>query len=260
MGRVGVFASPDEAREFKQLLLQLRAAGYALQGGQKRPPVIEAESDIVVFNASGEAIPPCAVMQCTFAQKGVIEVTKPVDRYGEKGPYLINGPNAIEPDKNGIAYSYGKVLVHTDSNTGDDRDSIRRPYERFSPIEDEWYAEKNPAGNILMLGHSPIREHPYSDQWIGILSEYPQVIHAKTPGTGIAAGTQSVDGVVNLGKADDCNLLEIEEASTGSYRTKYAGINIRLFNAFRTAIGASTYVIASRNELGLWVVVAEECL
>jgi hypothetical protein len=35
MSRVGVFASPDEAREFKQVLLQLRASGFALTGWSK---------------------------------------------------------------------------------------------------------------------------------------------------------------------------------------------------------------------------------
>jgi hypothetical protein len=81
MSRVGVFASPDEAREFKQLLLQLRAAGYALNAGAKRPAVFEEPQEFIVANTTGEAVPPFAVMQCISYQDGAIEIQKPADRY-----------------------------------------------------------------------------------------------------------------------------------------------------------------------------------
>lgn len=243
MSRVGVFASPDEAREFKQLLLQLRAAGYALQGGAKRQPVIEAPRDIVVFNSSGEEIPPFAVMQCIGAQDDVIEVDKPADRYGVNGAYLINGDKEIAIDGRGVGYENGAVLVHTDG-------SADTALQRLSPEVDEWYAIRNPAGNMIYLGDSTVRAS--GDIVYAVIDGFPQVIHAKAGVTGVTAASGSSPRAMGSGV---CDLYESD--SSGSLTS--ADMEITLYNFSATAVTSSRFVLASRNEKGLWVVVAEDC-
>ena len=243
MSRVGVFASPDEAREFKQLLLQLRAAGYALNGGQKRQPVVEAPRDIIVYNASGEEIPAFAVMQCVGAQDEVIEVDKPSDRYGVNGTYLVNGEKDIAIDSRGIAYESGAVLVHTDG-------SADTALQRLSPEVDEWYAIRNPAGNMVYLGDSTVRTS--GDIVYAVIEGFPQVIHAKAGVTGVTAASGSSPRSMGSGV---CDLYESDSA--GSLTS--ANMEITLYNFSATAVTSSRFVVASRNEKGLWVVTAEDC-
>lgn len=243
MSRVGVFASPDEAREFKQLLLQLRAAGYALQGGAKRQPVIEAPRDIIVFNSSGEEIPPFAVMQCIGAQDDVIEVNKPTDRYGVNGAYLINGDKEIAIDGRGVGYENGAVLVHTDG-------SADTALQRLSPEVDEWYAIRNPAGNMIYLGDSTVRAS--GDIVYAVIDGFPQVIHAKTGGSGIAAAAGSNPRAMTVGT---CALYEAFDDATISD----VDIEIEIHNIMSTQVAANTFILASRNERGLWIVTAEDC-
>lgn len=245
MGRVGVFASPDEAREFKQLLLQLRASGFALQGGQKRQPVIEAPESIVVFNSSGEAIPAFAVMQCIGSDDDVIEVDKPADCYGVNGPYLINGPNEIATDSRGVGKTFGAVVVNnTDATTLEIGD-------RLAPAEDEWFAEPNPAGNMIYLGKSKLRD-PSTELDYVLFGEYPQVIHAKTDASGIDAATGSTTRTLGSG------LCTVFKSDADGVITE-TEVELIAYNFSGTAVQPSVFVMASRNEKGLWVVVAEDC-
>jgi hypothetical protein len=243
MTRVGVFASPDEAREFKQLLLQLRAAGYALNAGSKRPAVLDEPQEFVVYNSSGEAVPPFAVMQCLSQQDGVIEIDKPVDRYGVNGPYLINGGKEIAIDGRGIGRNVGPIIVHTDA-------SAEAELDRLSAEVDQWYAIRNPAGNLTYLGTSDLRDT--GDIVFAIVDGYPQVIHAKTGPSGIAVASGSTTRA--MAKAD-CTLYE--SSSTGSLTD--SELEIELYNFAATAVASDTFVMASRNDRGLWVVVAEDC-
>lgn len=243
MSRVGVFASPDEAREFKQLLLQLRAAGYALNAGAKRPAVFEEPQEFIVANTTGEAVPPFAVMQCISYQDGAIEIQKPADRYGVNGPYLINSGKEIAIDGRGVGRNIGPITVHTDGTSEAELD-------RFSPEVDEWFAIRNPAGNLIYLGDSSLRDS--GDCVFAIVDTFPQVIHAKTGVSGISAASGSTTRAMS--KAD-CNLYE--SSSTGGLTD--TELDIELYNFAATAVQSSTFVLASRNDKGLWVVVAEDC-
>ena len=243
MSRVGVFASPDEAREFKQLLLQLRASGFALQGGMKRPPIFEAPQEYIVANTSGETVPPFAIMQCVSYQQGVIEIQKPTDRYGVAGPYLINGGNEIAIDGRGVGRNMGPITVHTDG-------SATTELQRLSAESNEWYAVQNPAGNLIYLGDSELRDG--GSCVFAIFDGYPSVIHAKTTASGIPAATGTTTRT--MGSAS-CDLY----FSDSSGVINDSSIDIDLYNFSSTAVGTSRFVLASRNEKGLWVVTAEDC-
>lgn len=244
MSRVGVFASPDEAREFKQLLLQLRAAGYALNAGMKRPAVFEEPQEFIVANTTGEAVPPFAVMQCISYQDGAIEIQKPADRYGVNGPYLINSGNEIAIDGRGVGRNIGPITVHTDGTSEAELD-------RFSPEVDEWFAIRNPAGNLIYLGDSSLRDS--GDCVFAIVDTFPQVIHAKTGVAGIsaAAGTSARDM-----PSSECSLY----GSNNEGLIEDSGLKIDLYNFAGTAVQSDTFVLASRNEKGLWIVIAEDCV
>lgn len=244
MGRVGVFASPDEAREFKQLLLQLRAAGYALQGGQKRQAIMEAPEPIVVYNNSGEAIPSCAIMQCIDSSDGVIAVDKPADRYGTVGPFLLNGPNAIEVDKRGVGTCWGSVLVHTDG-------TALTAQDRLSPEANEWYAIKNPIGNMIYLGNKEIRST--GDQVQALIVGFPQLITFKSPVAGIAARTGST--TITKGQAT-CDIWAYENTAGQIRDTTF---NETIYNIFSTAMPGLQFGKAALSERGEWDAVTWEC-
>ena len=244
MSRVGVFASPDEAREFKQVLLQLRAAGFQIAGGQKQQAIFEAPEEFVVANTSGEIVPPFAVMQCISFDTDAIEIQKPADRYGQAGPYLINGGREIPIDGRGVGRNTGPLTIHTDG-------SADTALQRLSAEEDEWFAIYNPAGCWLYLGDSTLR--PEGDVVFAMHVNYPQVIHAKTGGAGIAGA--SGGGSTRTMAAAECSIFE----SNGDTQFEDSDVNDDIYNAMSTAVAANTFILASRNDRGVWVVVAEDC-
>lgn len=245
MSRVGVFASPDEAREFKQLLLQLRSSGFLLQGGQKRQPVFEAPQEFIVSNQSGEVIPPFAFMQCTEFNTDVIRVEKPADRYGAAGPFLINSGREIPIDGRGVGRNAGPLLLHTDDTSF----ALMTAQRRISPEVDEWSGIFNPAGCFVYFGDSPLRSS--GGVVFGILDGYPQVIHAKT-GVGGIPGATGVSTRV-LGSAE-CTLWE--DDGDGNLTES---IDETIYNAMSTAITGSAHILATRNHRGKLIVVAEDC-
>ena len=244
MSRVGVFASPDEAREFKQVLLQLRAAGFQIAGGQKQQAIFEAPEEFVVANTSGEIVPPFAVMQCISFDTDAIEIQKPADRYGQAGPYLINGGREIPIDGRGVGRNTGPLTIHTDG-------SADTALQRLSAEEDEWFAIYNPAGCWLYLGDSTLR--PEGDLVFAMHVDYPQVIHAKTGSSGIAgasgSGTRSLTG-------GTCSLFECKRDSA---IIEDSDIDETIYNTMSSSVAANTFILASRNDSGFWVVVAEDC-
>ena len=243
MSRVGVFASPEEAREFKQLLLQLRASGFALQGGQRRAPVADQPQEFIVTNTSGEAVPPFAIMQCIGFNTDSIEIQKPADRYGREGPYLVNGGYEIPIDGRGIGRNFGPITVHTDS-------SADTELQRLSAEANEWYAIRNPAGNLLYLGASELRDS--GDCVFAIIDGYPQVIVCKTGASGIAAASGT--GPRTMASAE-CSIFEDDGTGVMTDST----IDEDIYNIMSTAAGANAFILASRNDRGLWVVTAEDC-
>ena len=244
MSRVGVFASPDEAREFKQLLLQLRSAGYALNAGQRQPAVFEAPQEFVVANTTSETVPPFAVMQCISYQDGAIEIQKPADRYGQSGPYLINSGREIPVDGRGVGRNTGPLTIHTDGSAG-------TALQRLSAEEDEWFAIYNPAGCWLYLGDSTLR--PEGDMVFAMHVDYPQVIHAKTGSAGIGGATGS--GPRNL-SAGTCSIFECSQTTVV---ISDSGIAETIYNTMSSTIAANTFILASRNDRGYWVATAEDC-
>lgn len=243
MSRVGVFASPDEAREFKQLLLQLRAAGFALNAGKRQSAVFEAPQEFVVANTTDEVVPPFALMQCITYQDGAIEIQKPADRYGQSGPYLINGGREIKANERGIGRNIGPITVHTDG-------SADTEFQRLSAEADQWYAIYNPAGNMLYLGESELRDS--GDCVFVIIDGYPQVIVCKTGGSGIAAASGSSPRTM---ASAECSVYEDDGTGVMTDST----IDEEIYNIMSTSVGANAFILASRNDRGLWVVAAEDC-
>ena len=164
---------------------------------------------------------------------------------------MINGRDAIESEKNGVAFTSGSVLVHSDDI--DDEEIVR-----LSPEEDEWYAIENPAGNLLYLGQEPIRESPYDVQVRALFGEYPSVIHARASGSGIPAATAIGSGQLSMGESTTAKLMKCTAEPDGTFTIKEHD-TITLYNQFSVAVAADAYLLASRNHLGIWVVVAEDC-
>jgi hypothetical protein len=243
MTRVGVFASPDEARIYKQIVEQLRSSGFLLQGGQQRPPVFEAPQEYVVYNSSGEIVPPFAVMQCISSQKDVIEIQKPTDRYGVNGPYLLNGGKEIPIDSRGVGRNAGPIVVHTDA-------SATTALQTMSAEQDEWYAIQNPAGCFLYLGDSELRES--GDCVFAIVDKYPSVIHARAGASGIAGATGTNPRIMS---SATCTLYE--DDGTGSL--SLTSIEADVFNVMTTAVSANAFLLVSRNDRGNLVAVSEDC-
>lgn len=245
MSRVGVFASPDEAREFKQLLLQLRAAGFALNAGQKQAAIVGQPQEFVVANTTDEIIPPFAIMQCTVFNTDAIGVQKPADRYGRQGPYLVNGGYDIPIGGRGIGTNYGPIAISMDDTSF----VLMTPQRRISPEVDQWTGLFNPAGCFIYLGDRALRLA--SNIVFAMYEGYPQVIHAKTGSGGIPAA--SGVGTRTLGSAE-CSLWE--DDGNGNYTES---IPETIYNTMSTAVSGSSHILAARNHLGRLVVISEDC-
>ena len=112
------FANADDARLVLSLARRLRASGLLdnLNLPSEDRPI---EQPIYVENASGETIPPFAVMQATGVvgdeNRDFYTVEKVSDPTGSSGPLLFNGVSEIESNGIGIAQS-GQAIYHNPDN------------------------------------------------------------------------------------------------------------------------------------------------
>jgi len=241
MTRVGVFRSPDEAREYKQLLEQLRASGFALLGGQKPAPVFEAPREIIYYNSSGAAAPPFAALQvinCEIENNvPVMEVDQAVDSYGRSGAYIFNGPTQIANAARGVGF-VGVVIVQGDATTYAFGDRLRVKANSYN-------VEKHPCGQLLCLGKYAIRSE--TDVYYAIDVGFPSTVDFVAPGGGIAAATGTT--TLTMGSAS-CDIWD--DAGTAG-QISDSGSDETICNIFDKAVPAGARGKASLNGNGLWV-------
>lgn len=247
MSRVGVFASPDEAREFKQLLLQMRSQGYALTSGAKRMPSAPDRLGVVFVNMADEEIPASGIVEIYGYGEAVALGRKPTAEYEDNSTFfVINDVSAVPAGRRGVGYLDGIVVVASSETT-----QVAFS-ERMSAQVDSFQAKKNPAGNLMHLAYHALpndRGLNTNAVYVNIVG-YPSVIMAKTPVGGIPAASGTTTRTFGLG--EDCLLYQ-----GGSRPTNWL---IDLYNFSSTAVAGDTFVLASRDESGRWVVIAEDCV
>jgi hypothetical protein len=247
MTRVGVFRSPEEAREYKQLLEQLRSSGFALLGGQKPAPVFEAPREIVYYNSSGAAAPPFAALQvisCEIENNvPVMEVDQAVDSYGRSGAYIFNGPTSIANAARGVGF-VGVVIVQGDATTYVFGDRLRVKANSYN-------VEKHPCGQLLCLGKYAIRSE--TDVYYAIDVGFPSTVDFVAPGGGIAAATGTT--TLTMGSAS-CDIWD--DAGTAG-QISDSTFNETIYNKFAEAVPAAARGLASLDGSGLWRATSWSC-
>lgn len=249
MTRVGVFASPEEAKEFKQLLLQMRSQGYAINSGQKASQIIPDDEGIIFRNATEEDIPAAGMIELYSFDLDYYEARKPTKEYESPAElHAVNGLSIVKPGQKGIAFTNGTISARYDANVN--------PYTyRFSPTVDSFILRPNPAGAWTRAGSSYFREPVrLNTDAIAVRKDgYPNVILAKAPTGGIPAASGSAD-VRTLGSAE-CKLYQ----TYGQAVRNSEDWNITLYNFSSTAVAGDAFVLANLSDGGVWVVVAEDC-
>jgi len=247
MTRVGVFASPDEAREYKQLLNQLRASGFALQGGNKSAAVFEAPQEHIFHNAYSGTVPPFGVMEVTGIQisnnVAVMQTTRPTTSYGRAGAYLFNGPRQVATTIRGVGVR-GIVIAAGDANTYATGDRMRVKASTF-------FVEKHPCGNLVCVGKYELRGE--DDIYLCIDVGYPATIDFVAPGGGIAAATGTT--TITMGSAS-CDIWDDNGTAGQITDTTF---NETIYNKFAEAIPASARGFASLDNAGQWRAVSWSC-
>lgn len=157
MEKIGAF-SPENAKMILEVVRYLRANGMVINGGQKKDllsPPDPAFPPIIFRNDSGEEIPPYACMQITGTDiqedRTIFIVEKPVDIFGEFGPYLFNLHRPIEEDKYGTGDAGLEVIALSSSPTAS-------AGTRFGPEIDSWSIVERKNGQFNQCGESAIGE------------------------------------------------------------------------------------------------------
>jgi hypothetical protein len=240
MTRVGVFASPDEAREYKQLLNQLRASGFALQGGNKSPAVFEAPQEHIFHNAYAGTVPPFGVMEVTGVQisnnVAVMQTTRPTTSYGRNGTYLFNGPRQVATTIRGVGVR-GIVIAAGDANTYATGDRMRVKASTF-------FVEKHPCGHLVCVGKYELRGE--DDIYLCIDVGFPSTIDFVAPGGGIAAATGTTTLTMGSGTCDIW-----DDAGTAG-QISDSGFTETIYNKFEDAVPGGARGKASLGSDGLW--------
>lgn len=255
MSRIGTY-TVEEAREYKALLLQLRAAGFALQGGEKLPALAESPNEVVFYNI-GNPLDPFSVVQvltCELEQNRVVYgAGMAQDSYQRFGRYLLTGPTAIGSFKRGIGYSnYG--LVRGDASTYAVGDRLRVKSQPFPQTYS--VVEKHPCGNFYCV--KKVNWRSQTNIYFVADVGFPAVIDFVAPsptGIGAATGTTTISMI-----SGDCDIW----ADTTSRVVPYGvpgtivdtGFNETIWNKFSTAIPAASRGFASLDNSGLWKAVA----
>lgn len=246
MSRIGAYAV-EEAREFKALLLQLRSAGFMLQGGQKNRAVIESPQEVIFHNSSGATAPPFAPLQviaCNInGSVPIVEVDQVADSYGRSGPYVFNGPLNVASDAKGIGYR-GYVAVQGDATTYVFGDRLRVKTSAYT-------VEKHPCGNLFCLGKYELRAE--TDVYLAIDVGFPQVVDFVAPGGGIAAASGTT--TLTMGSAS-CDIWD-DAGTTGQISD--STFNETIYNKFTEAVPAAARGHASLDNAGLWRAITWSC-
>ena len=246
MSRIGAY-TVEEARDFKALLLQLRAAGFLLQGGQKKQAVIEGPQEVIFHNSSGATVPPFAPLQiiaCNInGSVPIVEVDQVADSYGRSGPYVFNGPLNVANDAKGIGYR-GYVAVQGDATTYMFGDRLRVKASAYT-------VEKHPCGNLFCLGKYELRAE--TDVYLAMDVGYPQMVDFVAPGGGIAAATGTSPITMASGSCD----IWDDNGTIGQLTD--STFNETIYNKFAESIPASARGVASLDNAGLWRAISWSC-
>lgn len=239
--KAGIY-SPETAKMVLEVVRYLQAAGYVTRDGQRGKIQVATPAYLYVKNDSGEEIPAHACMQATgTVEEGgqnYVKVDKPADSTGLAGAFIFNGPDAIEIAGYGIAFSGPIVRALGDG-------SSVTSGAKWQPASGSW--EIAPGGTMATaIGADDIATDVLR---LSVGAAESAVIHAKTPGGGIAGMTG----------------LQMASASCDRYACSAAGLlsdsgdNVTIYNPVLGAIAATTLIVAARNSAGLWVAIVEDC-
>jgi len=240
----GFFPSVESAASHMERLERLWA--WYLSTSGRIPLFVPEEDQIEFYNASGEDIPPHAVMQITDGEESVVKVDKPADRYGRTGPYLINGNEAVLTGKFGIATKNGTALVKII-----DAGTINFG-KRLSAEANQWYAIENPCGPWRYVGTQETLSYNGTHvlaQWVN----YPLTIDFVAPVGGIAAATGT--DPITMGSAT-CDIWQ-DSGTLGQITD--STFNETIYNKFAEAVPASARGYASLSARGLWRAISWSC-
>lgn len=238
MVRIGAY-TVDEAREFKALLLQLRAAGFVLQGGQKKQAVIEGPQEVIFHNSSGATAPPFAPLQviaCNInGSVPIVEVDQVADSYGRSGPYVFNGPLNVANDEKGIGYR-GYVAVQGDATTYVFGDRLRVKASAYT-------VEKHPCGNLFCLGKYELRAE--TDIYLAMDVGYPQTIQFKA-----ASGIAARSGTTTITKGSASCDIWTSNGTVGQIAD--STFDETIYSLFTQAIPSNAFGVAALDSTGEW--------
>ena len=146
MADIGVY-TPETAKLVLEVVRYLKANGFVVEPGGRKPQFVPPDAPIYIRNDSGLVVPPFACLQVTGAVdvggQNYLTIDQPADVTGDAGWYLFNGIAPIEADADsyGIAYAGPLVRMLTDGSTVTCGD-------RWQPMVGEWTVE--PGGTLFI--------------------------------------------------------------------------------------------------------------
>ena len=146
MADIGVF-KPETAMMVLEVVRYLKANGFVVEPGGRKPQFIPPDAPIYIRNDSGLVVPPFACCQVTGTVEdggqNYLTIDQPADVTGEGGWYVFNGIAEVEAaaDSYGIAYDGPIVRMLTDG-------SAITAGERWQPMVNAWTVE--PGGSLFI--------------------------------------------------------------------------------------------------------------
>lgn len=233
----GFFPDPQSATQFMARVNKLWEWFRVLRNDAVL--MVPETEEITFYNDSGETIPPHGIMQVTNGDYSIAVVSKPADRYGRVGPYLVNGNAAVPADKYGVASRNATALVNVPTG------SSVAFNKRLSPEAGQWYAIENPCGPFVRIG--PAEPLSYAGdfvlaQWVG----FPPVVEFVAPLGGIAAATGTTTRTFGSAACD----IWADTGTAG--QSADASFSETIYNAFDSDVPGSARGYAALSGKGIW--------
>ena len=187
MADIGVF-KPETAMMVLEVVRYLKANGFVVEPGGRKPQFIPPDAPIYIRNDSGLVVPPFACCQVTgtveVGGQNYLTIDQPADATGEGGWYVFNGIAEVEAaaDSYGIAYDGPLVRMLTDG-------SAITAGERWQPMVNAWTVE--PGGSLFIASGEDDIEPDVMRAFIASTSETR--LFRFTLNASLASGTADAD-------------------------------------------------------------------
>lgn len=242
MTSVGAY-DPATARLILDVVRYLTNNGFVIDARRGNRQTIRPQELIYVKNVSGEVIPAYACMQATgtveYGDQTYIEVEKPADITGAAGGFLFNGPAEIPVAGYGVGFDGPVVRMLTDGSTV-------TAGNRWRPTVGAFTVEPG-EGPFIAGGDDNIKPNVMKG-FVASTGGNP-VWHAMTKSGGINSRS-----TLTMGSAT-CDLYV---SSSGGVLSD-SGTDVTVYNPFSQSVAGERHILISKNEAGLWVVIAEDC-